>query len=159
MFFLHKGDKLSGIVCCHVDDFLHAGDEHFEKNNEQTEKRIVAGKVKERNFNYIGFRIIQDKNGIVLDQSRYVESIVNKAIDSKRVLDKHCLLTSAEQTEYRQIIGKINWVVQGSRPDMAFELIDLSAKLVKHENISDLSRVIKTVNRLKDVNSMIFSQL
>ena len=31
MFFLHKGDKLSGIVCCHVDDFLHAGDEHFEK--------------------------------------------------------------------------------------------------------------------------------
>ena len=38
-------------------------------------KRFVAGKVEERNFNKIGFRIIQDKNGIVLDQSRYVESI------------------------------------------------------------------------------------
>ena len=154
MFFLHKGDKLSGIVCCHVDDFLHAGDEHFEKIMNRLRKRFVAGKVEERNFNYIGFRIIQDKNGIVLDQSRYVGSIENKAIDSKRVLDKHCLLTSAEQTEYRQIIGKINWVVQGSRPDMAFELIDLSTKL-KHGNISDLSRAIKTVNRLKDVNSMI----
>ena len=56
-------------------------------------KRFVAGKVEERNINYIGFRIIQDKNGIVLDQSRYVESIENKAIDSKRVLDTHCLLT------------------------------------------------------------------
>ena len=46
--------------------------------------------------------------------------------------------------------------VHGSRPDMAFELIDLSTKL-KHGNISDLSRAIKTVNRLKDVNSMILS--
>ena len=158
MFFLHKRDKLSRIVCCHVDDFLHAGDEHFEKIMNSLRKRFVAGKVEERNFNDIGFRIIQDKNGIVLDQSKYVESIENKAIDSKRVLDKQCLLTFEEQTEYRQIIGKISWVVQGSRPDMAFELIDLSTML-KHGNISDLSRAIKTVNRLKDVNSMIFSQI
>ena len=91
MFFLQKGDKLSGIVCCHVEDFFHAGDDHFERIMNSLRKRFVAGKVEERNFNYIGFRITQDKNGIVLDQSRYVESIENKAIDSKRVLDKHCL--------------------------------------------------------------------
>ena len=30
MFYLHKGDNLSGIVWCHVDDFLHAGEEHFD---------------------------------------------------------------------------------------------------------------------------------
>ena len=34
----------------------------------------MAGKEEERNFNYIGFRIIQDKNGIALDPSRYVEN-------------------------------------------------------------------------------------
>ena len=38
-------------------------------------------KAEERNFNYIGFRITQDKNGIILDQSRYVENIENKATD------------------------------------------------------------------------------
>ena len=53
-----------------------------------------------------------------------------------------------------QLISQINWVVQGSRPDLAFELIDLSTKL-KQGNIRDLSRAIKAVNRLKDVNSMI----
>ena len=37
---------------------------------------------------------------------------------------------------------------------MAFELIDLSSKL-KEGKISDLSRVIKAVNRLKDIRSMI----
>ena len=86
----------------------------------------MAGKAEERNFNYIGFRISQDKNGIIFDQSRYEENIENKAIDPKRALDKHGLLTLEEQTAYRQLIGQTNWVVQGSRPDLAFELIDLS---------------------------------
>ena len=98
MLYLHKGDKLSGIVCCHVDDFLHAGEEHFDYIMISLGKRFVAGKVEERNFYYIGFRITQDKNGIILDQSRYVENIENKVIDPKRALDKHDLLTLEEQT-------------------------------------------------------------
>ena len=154
MFYLHKGVKLSGTVCCHADDFLHAGEEHFDNIMISLRKRFVAGKVEERNFNYIGFRITQDKNGIILDQSRYVDNIENKAIDPKHAFDKHNLLTLEEQTAYRQLLGQINWVVQGSRPDLAFELIDLSTKL-KQGNISDLSKAIKAVNRLKDVNSMI----
>ena len=93
MFYLHKGDKLSGTVCCHVDDFLHAGEKHFDNIMISLRKRFVAGKVEERNFNYIGFRITQDKNGIILDQSRYVESIENKATNPESALDKHDLLT------------------------------------------------------------------
>ena len=30
MFFVHKDGKLSGMICCHVDDFLHAGNVYFE---------------------------------------------------------------------------------------------------------------------------------
>ena len=37
---------------------------------------------------------------------------------------------------------------------MAFEMIDLSTKL-KEGTIGDLSRAIKVVNRLKDVDSVI----
>ena len=48
----------------------------------------------------------------------------------------------------------MNWAVQGSRPDMAFELIDLSTKL-KQGTISDLARAIKAVNRLKNIRSTI----
>ena len=80
MFYLHKGNKLSGIVCCHVDDFLHAGEEHFDNIMVRFRKRFVAGKVEERNFNYIGFRITQDKNGIILDQSRFVEILKTKQL-------------------------------------------------------------------------------
>lgn len=154
MFFLLNRGKLSGMVCCHVDDFLHAGDEHLEKIMVNLRKRFIAGKVEERNFYYIGFRIIQESSALVLDQSRYIENIKNKVIDPKRAKDRQSILTSEEQTEYRQLIGQINWAVQGTRPDMAFELIDLSTKL-KEGTISDLSRAIKAVNRLKDIRSMI----
>ena len=30
LFYVHKDNRLRGIICCHVDDFLHAGDELFE---------------------------------------------------------------------------------------------------------------------------------
>ena len=63
-------------------------------------------------------------------------------------MDKHNLQTLEEQTAYRQLICQINWVVQGSRPDLAFELIDLSTKL-KQGNINDLSRAIKDSKQVK----------
>ena len=46
MFYLHKGDILSGIVCCHVDDFLHAGEEHFDDIMISLRKGLWKGKQK-----------------------------------------------------------------------------------------------------------------
>ena len=83
-----------------------------------------------------------------------VENVKNKVTDPKRAQDKQSILTAEEQIEYRQFIGQNNWAVQGTRPDMAFELMDLSTKL-KGGTISDLSRAIKAVNRPIDIRSMI----
>ena len=74
----------------------------------------MAGKIEEQSFDYIGFRIIQESSAIILDQSRYVENMKNKAIDPKRAQDNQSKLTSGEQTEYRQLIGQTNWAVQGT---------------------------------------------
>ena len=68
----------------------------------------MAGKIEERNFNYIGFRIMQESSALVLDQSRYVENVKNKVIDPKRAQDKQSTLTAEGPTEYRQLIGQIN---------------------------------------------------
>ena len=78
----------------------------------------------------------------------------NITIDPNRAQDKQSSLTSEEQTEYQQLVGQINWAVQGTRPDMAFELIDLITKL-NEGTIGDLSRAVKVVNRLKDIRSVI----
>ena len=64
-FFLHNSRKLNGIICCHVDDFLHAVGEHLENILVNLWKRFVVGKVEETNFYYIGFRIIQESSALV----------------------------------------------------------------------------------------------
>ena len=49
MFYLKKNGQLNGIICCHVDDFLHAGDEHLDSVMSKLRKRFSAGKVSRRN--------------------------------------------------------------------------------------------------------------
>ncbi len=141
-----------------LDDFLHAGDEHFDNVLDSLRRRFVAGKIEESKFNYIGFRITQDTRGVVLDHSAYIDKVQNKGIDPKIATEKHEKLTSLEQTGYRQLVGQLNWAVQGSRPDMAFELLDLSTKL-KEATVCDLSRAIQSINRLKDIKSVICFQI
>ena len=65
-------------------------------------------------------------------------------IEPQRALRKQEQLTQEEQKNYRKIIGQLNWAVQGSRPDLAFELVDLSTKL-KVALVGDLMHAIKTL--------------
>ena len=40
-------------------------------------------------------------------------------------------LSKSERTEYRAIVGRLNWVVQGARPEKAFDVIDMSRTYLK----------------------------
>ena len=91
--------------------FCTQGGEHLENIMVNLRKRFVAGKVEERNFSYIGFRVIQESSALVLDQSSYVENVKNKFNDPKRAQDKKSTLAEEEQTEYRQLIGQTNLAV------------------------------------------------
>ena len=67
---------------------------------------------------------------------------------------KQDMFNAKEQTAFRQLIGQLNWAVQGSRPDMAFEMIDLSTKL-KQGTVGDLLCATKAINRLKEIESIV----
>ena len=129
LFYLLTENELSGIICCHVYDFLHSGDQYFEIHMNKLKTRFYAGKIEEKMFKYIGFTLKQFKNGIVLDQSDYVNKLKNIMIDPVRASEKNEPLNEDEQTSYRQLIGQLNWAVQGSRPDMAFATTEMSTKL------------------------------
>ena len=154
VFYVHKDKKLIGMICCHVDDFLHAGANSFDRLMKKLRERFSAGKVEEKAFKYIGFQVKQNESMIVLDHSGYIDKMKNSILDPKRASNKNEPLNAQDQTLFRQIIGQLNWAVQGSRPDMAFEMIALSTKL-QQGKIEDLIRAIKKVNRLKDIRSFI----
>ena len=110
-------------------------------------------------FRYIGFKVKQFDNKVILDHSEYIDKMKTEILNPKRASAKNELLNAEEQTTYRQLIGQLNWAVQGSRPDIAFEMIKMSTKL-KQGKVEDLTRAIKKISRLKDIQSfMTFPRL
>ena len=68
-------------------------------------------------------------------------------------------LIPEEQTILRQMVGRLNWAVQGSRPDLAFEMIQLSTKL-KKGIVSDFIQAVKCTRKLKSgVSQVRFANL
>ena len=54
-------------------------------------------------------------------------------------------------------MGSLNWCVQGSRPDQAFEQIELSMKL-KNAKVEDYTRAVKILKRMKSTSvELLFS--
>ena len=99
-------------------------------------------------FGYVGFTIIQNEQGIVMDQSEYLESLEDIVIPPEKASQKHRPLVPSEKTQLRQIDGCLNWIVQGGRPDLAFEAVDLSTKF-QTGITGDLTRAVKLVHKLK----------
>ena len=97
VFYLQERKKLKGIIFCHVDDFLHAGDLRFEKLMERLRARFSAGKVEEKAFKYIGFQIEQLPNSIVLDHSDYINNMKKVTLDPGRASQKNDLLSEKER--------------------------------------------------------------
>ena len=148
LFFLRHNGKLTGMIGCHIDDFLHAGEIHFDRTvMDKLRNRFLAGKMEDTQFTYVGFGIKQTDESIILDQSEYMKEL--EYVNQNRASQKHGELNQTEQSLLRSQVGRINWAVQGSRPDLGFEMIELSTKL-KKGNVSDLQRANKAIKRLKD---------
>lgn len=89
----------------------------------------------------------------------YVENIEVPEIAFERMCNSRSVLSSIEQTQFRSLIGSINWVVQGTRPDLSFELTDLSTKL-REATIDDMKRALKLIKDVKFTeNHILFPNL
>ena len=61
-------------------------------------------------------------------------------------------LTPVEMSKHRQLTGSLNWLVRGSRPDLAFTMIEASTKF-KKATVGDLLKVAKVVRKAKSEKS------
>ena len=151
----HKGD-LCGVIGLHVDDFIHAGNELFDKQVIQHVLKIFkVGKNEKSAFMYTGFYIRQDQEGIVLDQENYTKNTIDiPDIEINRTEHKTSPLNDDERTCLRRMTGSINWVVRATRPDLSFEMIELSTKF-KSGTIEDLLRARKCLLNIKQFDSLV----
>ena len=150
--FLKPSDNghVEGIIGTHVDDFLHAGSDTFQKEvMDPLNSEFKVGKNEAGNFSYTGFVITQTPDCIVLDQGQYTDGIEIPKLDSQRMLLKNDPLNEEEKSMYRRLAGILNWVVRGSRPDLAFDMVDLSTRF-NSAKVEDLKRVVKLLGNVKE---------
>ena len=89
LFYYKKDGNLCGILVSHIDDFLHAGNNTFEEDIMQKLRcRFVAGKLMEKDFSYVGFQVKQTDDGVIIDQSQYINDMKVPVVSVNRYLRK-----------------------------------------------------------------------
>ena len=156
LFYMREKGKLIGALVTHIDDFMHCGEDSFNDIVMAKLRRLfVAGKMEKGEFKYVGFDIRQNPDGIILDQSHYSRQLEGIIIKPQRAKQKKELLDQEESSLFRGIVGKLNWVAQGTRPDVSFEVVEMSSRF-KLATVNDLIRANKCILKLKEEPVYVF---
>ncbi|KAL0442067.1 UNVERIFIED_CONTAM: Retrovirus-related Pol polyprotein from transposon TNT 1-94 [Sesamum radiatum] len=128
-----KGDRII-ILCLYVDDILLIGScieiitetKSFLKNKFEMKDMGEADVI-------LGIKLIRSTDGIAISQSHYVEKILEKfgyqnsriaktPYDSSVALFKNESGVSVAQLRYSQIIGSLQYLANGTRPDISLSV-------------------------------------
>ena len=148
VFTLHCEGSLQGVVSTHVDDFCWAGTKYFESNVIQAIRQVFEVKSEERHaFRYLGLDIVQEDKVIYIKQDKFVQSI--NLMKIQRRVSPEDLMTEEEVSLCRSILGKLNWLSTQTRPDLSFDVSELTSALKekKTELITRINKVIRKAKR------------
>ena len=160
LFVWYNEGRLEGIICTYVEDFLWTGTENFETNIIQgIRSKFLIGSSGSSMFKYVGLNVISKNDSIVVDQFHYSSSLSPAKISHTRAMQKTCGLSDHEKSEYRALVGQLNWLATHTRPDIAYDTCELSVCFNK-ATVGDLLRLNKLVERVtRDGLRLRFSRL
>ena len=148
VFYWRKENKLVGILCSHVDDFCYGGNEWFlDETIRQLREKLKVGEQESKSFKYIGVRVEQHESRICINQWKYIESI--KEPEARR-FNGNRMLSQKELTEYRSVVGQLNWISLHTMPEISYSVSELS-KAFKEGTSQDMRKLIKVVRRVKSI--------
>lgn len=156
-FFLDNGE-LGGIIYLYVDDFLHLGGSTFEEEVvRKIHKVYKIGKMESGNFSYTGLQVHSTDAGIVVNQADYISNLEN--VEVPRELKRSDLINQAGKSPLRQAVGQANWAARRTRPEVSFDLMELSMKF-NSTTVAGLIRANKVIEKLKsNQSSIVFPKL
>ena len=159
VFMRYENSKLCGIMLIHVDDILYAGSKDF-LSSVITPLRSVfnIGTEQSECFTYIGLNLTQlsDKT-IIVHQNNFANTIQKIPVTSSR--DPNDLISDQERKLLRAAVGQLNWLSGVSRPDLSFDVCQLSSK-ISQAAVRDLIDTNKAIKKARnDQFSMKFPPL
>ena len=148
--YIGADKKLKGLLLAHVDDLLHgSGTEEFYRDIiKPLKEKFMFGREEDDDFRYVGMHVVQQGSTIVTDQNHYVESLEIPDLSAFEGDDIDAELNEEGQAEYRSAVGRIGWVANASRPDLAYDNLVLSMKL-GNASLRDMKTAVKIMKKMK----------
>ena len=83
-------------------------------------------------FKYIGLNLKNtEKDGITIDQFDYASSLTHISVSCEKYSKKSSAQSGNEKVEYRSLIEQLNWIDTKTRPDILFDVCELSISRIK----------------------------
>ena len=152
MIYFHHEGKLAGLICLHVDDFKGAGKDWFKTNiMDAIEKNFKISKRETEEFKYTGIDVARKEDGsIEIDQEMYKKSL--EAIDIDPTAENSRNLNKEEFKKFRAMTGKLSWLSECTRPDLAYDCLDMSFHN-RDAKIRDMKEMNKIVSKAKQYDT------
>ena len=152
VFYWKKGGEVIGLLCSHVDDFCYGGEETFMDNLiTRLKDKLRIGEQESNSFKYIGVWVRQEEDRICVEQCKYVDQIREPEV---RRFGGTRILEAKELTEYRSVVGQLNWVALHTMPELSFDISSLS-KAFKEGTTQDMKKLTRVVRKAKRIRGKI----
>ena len=100
-------------------------------------------------FTYLGVELKKGSNGIYYAQNDYLnEKLHEIEIDSSRQEEKQSPVNDEEMKKLRSAVGKLNWLATQTRPDLAYEVCEISTR-VKNATVELMMKTNKVIKKAK----------
>lgn len=141
-------DGPCGILTSHVDDFLYGGNSQFQNKILPKIREIFQiGLEESDSMRYLGLDISHVDHGISLTLEKYGNSL--SEIDTSICgTDKKKDLNKDEASQFKRVVGQINWVATQSRPDVSFDNCILGNSASK-ATVGDIYQANKVLRRIR----------
>lgn len=149
LFMWYNDGSLSGIMACHVDDFIFGGTKTYHETViTRIRSLFIVGLEENTSMKYLGLQINQDSEGIHVSTKSYGMSLAQFGSDVCSQ-SSSSTFSSDQLTAIKQSSGQINWLVMQSRPDIAYDSC-MIANSMNSGNAKVFSSINKCIRRIQN---------
>ncbi|UYV81071.1 hypothetical protein LAZ67_19002692 [Cordylochernes scorpioides] len=137
VYKLQRGEEYA-ILGLYVDDLIIAGTSKEINDNLASEiEKYVTLTEKKDSEPFIGIEIKREEDGFYLSQTHYIDTILHRfgleecnsvqtPGDQNQNLDEYLDSKPVDKTVYQEMIGSLMYLSTGTRPDISFNVSNLS---------------------------------